>query len=199
MDKSAITLLLEESKNNQQPLTIAYHGGSHPGTIRKILPVRITGEKVRALCSSTNMVKTFVISKIEVVEKGSESEGTTWSQAYVQEETFNSLQEIYTAKREDLLSLGWHIQFDLDSLSLHRTRKNGKPLIGHDVWINYEEYTSDSAYDVETQSFIEVDYRKRIRPYSVRAKGEDTKSYSNLNKAAALFLAHADKLAPGNK
>lgn len=95
--------------------------------------------------------------------------------------------------------MGWHVEYLEDLISLHRIRKNGVPLKGDDVSLEYEEYTCDVIFDFDTGRSVETDHRKKTRPYSVRAKGENTKSYSNLNKAAVLFLAHAEKLSPNKK
>ena len=58
--------LIEASKTGEI-ITIVYHGGSQPGTKRDISPIRVSKTEVRARCLVTEELRTFKLSKLEIV------------------------------------------------------------------------------------------------------------------------------------
>ena len=51
--------------------------------------------------------------------------------------------------------------------------------------------------DEQDEVLPEENFRKRQRPWIVRAKNHNTSTYSSLDKATEMFLQHARNLAPG--
>ncbi|HKI61824.1 MAG TPA: hypothetical protein VKA31_05975 [Mariprofundaceae bacterium] len=97
--------------------------------------------------------------------------------------------------RDTLDGMGWHIKLGEEFISLHRVRKNGSPLKGSDVSLSYEQMAYDLVVDKDGEIHRE-NYRLRKRPWTVRAKNRQSKSYSNQDRAAEYFMEMASELAP---
>jgi predicted DNA-binding transcriptional regulator YafY len=186
---------LVQATETAEVLEIIYHGGSQPGKSRKIAPISVKDGKVRARCYSSNAVKVFNLDKIELAVTQSSEE---WEAGRVEPIQYNSLSEIYDQNVEQLKQLGWHVIISDSELTLHRVRKNGNPLKGRDVQLYYEEYSSDLVVGLDGE-LREENVRKRSRPFGVRAKNFETKTFSTLDKAAPIFMAQAKKLSPESK
>ena len=115
-------------------VTIKYHGGSSPGTVREIMPVKIENDRVRARCYTSDAVKSFMFNKIELISKPIHQldEADVWDGRSRGEEEFFEIPEkaadICTDKHEALKSIGWMISFyengrDEFALCLHRPKK----------------------------------------------------------------------------
>ncbi len=59
--------LLSEAAQNGEILHVIYAGGSSPGSVRQIVPVKIEGDKVRARCIKSNKTKLYLIEKIGIM------------------------------------------------------------------------------------------------------------------------------------
>jgi len=191
----SIVKRLREAADAGEVIKVIYHGGSQPGSIREIIPISISNGKVRAMCYTSNAEKTFFISKIELYNSGEGSNETMWNPDLVSTPKFAGLHEFHELRTSELNNLGWHINNEDNSLSLHRRFKNGKPLRGSDVSLDYEEYTYDSVVYGE-DDIRQENLRKRQRPWVVRAKHMETKTYGKLDKAAELFMEQAKLLSP---
>lgn len=176
-------------------LKIVYEGGSQPGATREIAPMSIHGDKVQAHCYTSNAIKQFRIEKIKILDGNVQAGVPTWQPGQATVERYESLSSLLASTRATLVRLGWHIENTEASLSLHRRRKNGTPLKGYDVWLLYEEYAYDSVLGLDGEIHKE-NVRKRQRPWTVRGKDQETKSFGALDKAAELFLELAKLLAP---
>ena len=66
MSESAVRERLQRAIGTGELIGIVYHGGSQPGAFREIAPLQIDADKVRARCYSSNAVKVFSLSKIEL-------------------------------------------------------------------------------------------------------------------------------------
>jgi len=183
---------LVQATETAEVLEIIYHGGIQPGKSRKIAPISVKDGKVRARCYSSNAVKVFNLDKIELAATQSIEE---WEAGRVEPIQYSSLGEIYDQNVEQLKQLGWHVIIGDSELTLHRMRKNGNPLKGSDVQLYYEEYSSDLVVGLDGE-LREENVRKRSRPFGVRAKNFETKTFSTLDKAAPIFMAQAKKLSP---
>lgn len=64
--------------------------------------------------------------------------------------------------------------------------------------LDYEEYTYDLVAGADGEVH-EENMRKRERPWTVRGKNQDTKTYGHLDKAAEVFMEWAASLAPSTK
>lgn len=188
---------LNEATETAEVLDIIYHGGSQPGKTRKIAPIEIKGEKVRARCYASNAVKTFIMEKIELISESYAKKGEEWEVGKVDFVNFDSLQQVYEEYIDQLQKLGWHVNVNDSELTLHRVRKNGNPLKGHDVQLYHEEYSFDLVMGLDGE-FSEENRQKRTRPFGVRAKNFSTKTFSVLGKAVPIFLEQAEKLSPKN-
>ena len=184
---------LKEASENGEIVQIIYHGGSQPGTLREIAPISIKSGKGRARCLRSHAVKSFVIEKIVIVDRNKPLDVMEWQpNANKPLLQYNSIAELLEKKREFLNRLGWHIQSDEDYVSLHRRSKNGKPLKGSDVSLNYEEYT----YFGDDGEFHADEKRKKIKPWTLRGKNKDTRTYGNFDAAANVFIDWAESMTP---
>ena len=188
---------LVEAAETAEVLEIIYHGGSQPGRSRKIAPVSVEGGKVRARCYSSNAVKVFNIDKITLASESGQA-NEEWGAGKLIAINFSSLNDVYDENIGTLKQLGWYVNINESELTLHRVRKNGNPLKGHDVQLYYEEYSSDLVMGMDGE-FREENIRKRTRPYGVRAKNFETKTFGALDKAAPIFIEQAKKLSPESK
>jgi TM2 domain-containing membrane protein YozV len=56
-----------EAKANGEIVNIAYRGGNQPGTQRQIFPLKIKGGEVRARCIASGEIKTYYISRMQLI------------------------------------------------------------------------------------------------------------------------------------
>lgn len=186
---------LRKAIESGEVLKVIYHGGSQPGSLREIAPISINNGKVSARCYTSNAVKSFAVEKIVIVEGETQSKAAEWQPGLVTPEKYGSVSKLLQNEQNLLVQLGWHIEHDNNHLSLHRKFKTGKPLKGSDVSLFYEEYTYDLVAGLDGETH-EENIRKRQRPWTVRGKDQDTKTYSHLDKAAEVFIEWAKLLAP---
>ncbi len=182
-----LTQKIEEAIGAGVVLRIRYFGGSSPGSEREISPISLSGEKVRARCLLKNVVKTFDLTKMELVVSGEES--VLAKNQTIVDPIFSTLQEIFESRRSYFEDLGWTIMLEENKLSLHRTFKNGRLIKTPDVALNFEEFSPDMI-------IREENINPRARPWVVRAKNKDTKTFGLFPKAQSLFNELAKELAP---
>ena len=177
-------------------LKVVYNGGSQPGALREIAPISIKNGKVRARCFSSHAVKLFMVEKIKVIEGEENPPAAEWSSNAKPTHRYESVIELLEKEKTFITDLGWHIENDKDCLSLHRRFKNGKAMKGSDVSLDYEEFTYDLVVGLDGE-LHEENMRKRQRPWTVRGKNQDTRTFGSLEKAAEVFMEWAKLLAPG--
>ncbi len=183
---------LMEAIENGKPLRVRYFGGSSPGSERELQPLSLKDGKVRARCLSSGDTKTFIVEKMELALEGIPSAlAVTISPSVA---VFSSVDEFMAHQAITLQKLGWVVQSDGESISLHRTFKNGKLIQTPDVALQFIPVASDSIFDGE--NFYEANVRDRSRPWVVRAKNQRTKTFGDFTKAQLLFLEFARSLAP---
>ncbi len=197
MDHDATKQRLLDAIKSGEVLRVVYHGGSQPGTLRQIAPVALAddGLLLRARCYASNSIKEFALHKIVIVESDEQAATITPWQADFEPAHIGTLGNLFDASKAKFEAVGWHIEKDEHRLSLHRCLKNGKPLKSADVALNFEEFTFDLIVHADGQVH-EENRRLRARPWVVRGKKKDTKTFSELDKAAAVFLDWAEELAP---
>ena len=188
---------LQEAIDAAEIVRIIYNGGSQPGTLRDIAPMSISNGKVRARCINSNTVKSFMVELIQVVDGKENPKTTEWSPNAKPTTQYEFLSEVLEKEKNLLSGLGWHIENDRNRISLHRRFKNGNPMKGSDVSLDYEAFTYDSVLGPDGE-LHEENRRKRQRPWSVRGKNKHTNSYASLDKAAKLFIEWAKLLSPSN-
>ncbi|RLJ20780.1 hypothetical protein DJ031_04530 [bacterium endosymbiont of Escarpia laminata] len=175
-------------------IQIIYHGGSQPGTSRQIAPMSIKNGKVRARCYNSNAIKQFMIEKVELVNEETPPKTTNWNRDVAAIPHYKSIESLLEKTADTLTALGWHIERNLDRISLHGRFKNGKPKKGADISLAFEEYTWIDFVDEDGNEFKEATGKKK-RPWCVRST-ETTKSFGSLDKAAAAFMKYAELSAP---
>lgn len=169
---------LQQAGNTNSVLTIVYHGGSQPGTKRRIQPIKITPEEIRAAELSTGQVKRFKVSKIEIVSD--DHSAKEYIPGAKLEPEYTNLIESLEKKVPTMEALGWHVRLCKSQVSVHRYFKNGKPRKGADAGILF---SGDSG----------------VRPWYVWGPDlPSARTFSNLGNAVRLFLKQANSHAPKN-
>ena len=103
------------------PIMIKYNGGSRPGTIRSIIPTKISGDRVFAFCEEGNSNKSFMLAKIEL--QGVDGPGYSENRPLSDED---ALHEVFVLYHEQWAAKGWYVEHGKDYISLFRRYKNGK-------------------------------------------------------------------------
>lgn len=187
-----IVAALENAIDCGATLRVRYFGGSSPGGEREIQPISVKDGKVRARCLLSGETKTFVVDKMELVVEGSTSIlASTLPPPVV---IYESVDDFFANQTATLQGLGWIVQREGESISLHRAFKNGKVIQSPDVALQYETTASDLVFDGE--AVFETNHRDRARPWVVRAKKQTTKIYGDFGKAQITFLDFAKSLSP---
>ena len=177
---------------NVETLRIRYFGGSNPGAERDLVPVSVSEGKVRAVCMSSNETKTFALVKMELVVDGVPS---VLSSDYPPASPAHAtIREYAACEQENWSQLGWSMKFVDSVLSLHRSFKNGKVIQTPDIELRFEPIEFDLVFDGD--KVAETNHRERSRPWVLRAKGQTTKTFGDIEKAQIAFSAFANSLAP---
>lgn len=177
---------------NGEALRVRYFGGSSPGSERELQPLSVKDGKVRALCTLSGETKTFVVEKMElVIDDVASALAATLPPPVSLYPTIDEFAANHTASFQEQ---GWTILYEGQSLSLHRTFKNGKLIQNPDVALQFETVTHDLVFDGE--QVLEANHRDRSRPWIVRAKNQNTKTFGDFGKAQEAFLKFAKTFAP---
>ncbi len=186
---------LSKAIESEETLKIIYQGGSQPGTLREIIPLNINKDKVWAKCLKSNSVKCFVIDKIIIIEKEEGSNIPEWKLGLTQFKHYISLEDFFDKKKTLLNELGWYVKKGKDFISLHRRFKNGKVIKHPDVSLWFEEINYYYYVDTSGRERKKI-LGKRQRPWVVRGKNQNTRTFSTLDKAAKVFIEWAKLLSP---
>jgi len=193
--------ILQEALDTGEVIKVRYFGGSNPGAerelvIRKMLP----NGYVRCFCLRDNMEKTFFLNKIEIAGMSSEDfvnkESSDFLSNYQNTNQFSLPFESLDMPRVlcDFIRKNWqawisselHINVEVNSLSLHQKRKDGKPMKKFVIHLQYEDmryYTTDYSGKKPIALF-----RKNEKPWMVQAAGETTISFVDFDKAEQHFM-----------
>ena len=171
---------LSEAIETGEILSVIYHGGSQPGSVRQLSPIKVTSREVRARDVSSNAVKTFLVAKMELI-------GSILTTKQYDPNVINgnvepaSIEEAFQNQVEKLKGIGWHVELEKDSISLHSYFKNGKVRKGADVGITkYDENPS--------------------RPFYVYGPSlASARTFGKLSSAIELFNEESKTHAPNNK
>ena len=193
---SAIVSALLAAKDNGKALSIRYHGGSQPGAARQIYPLSISGDMVRAQCVTSQAVKLFSVSRMELIDGPIPPDMQIWQRPARREVTFVTLAEVREHFRDQLESWGWTLLTGDTEIALHRRFKNGKLRKEADVVLCFEtEYLAEAWIDVDGSEHQEL--KKRARPWLIVGKGgRFLRAYSDVDKATDLFIEQARLQAP---
>ena len=85
-----------------------------------------------------------------------------------------------------------------EHLSLYSHFKNGKIRKTPDIVLSFEALTSDGINIIFSSDSINAEevIKERVRPWGIRAKKEQTKTYGSLDKASEQFLEWANLYKP---
>jgi len=172
---------------------IVYHRGSQPGTVREIAPIEITSEDVKARDLASGIDKTFKLAHIELADSGAKARAYDPS-APPLVQPVQTVSAALGPQVAALQALGWHVELTEHRISLHRFFKNGKPRMGYDVTMGFDEFTVDAFVDDDGQGLQTVT-RSSKRPFNVSSAAMPTRTFVSLSGAIALFLDQARQLA----
>ena len=169
-------------------IKIKYQGGSQPGAIREIAPRSVSGDRVRALCLATSRIKTFMLSKMELLQ--AESTGT-YNPDFVKPE-FSSLSEGLEHYKQALEIEGRVMKYDDREAGIYRCFKNGSLRKTPDVCIQFHEMTYDYT-DVDDDGNLVDVMKANTRPWYVRSNlSGSTSTFSVLSGAIEKFVEFAN-------
>jgi len=203
--------LLKEAIETGEIIQVHYFGGSKPGSVRKISPVKILDDKVRARCIETGAVKTFIIAKMEIYIPGVEPTLKVEKQFTLPE--FRTISEIFDYSKYTLESQGWVVRSNETQISLHSKFKNGNLRKTPEVSLDFEEFEFifpepdygdpnldwDELFEIKVidgDALEEAEKKPRTRPWIVRAKSKDTITYGKSSRALKRFMEWSEELAP---
>ena len=172
-------------------IRVVYHGGSQPGSVREIAPVRVFDDEVDALCVASGERKTFKLDRIEIPAAGALLTEFV-AEAGTQDD--RPLEVVFREALPELHALGWHVAMEGSSIRLQALGffKNGKPRKPRDIVVlSYEELMHDYI-DFDGKEVM----RKSARPYSVRSERTSTRTFAQRWKAILVFWEEARALAP---
>ena len=152
MDIEALKQRLQETIGTGEVLNIIYHGGSEPGNARQVMPKQLDGDILRALCLTSQRVKGFNISKVELAK----TDQTTYTGSKPQEEAPQepeSLEAGMSPYLAELEILGWGIGRRTNQLGLFECFKNGKLKKHPTLYIGYEEEAKLKKWQITGHSF----------------------------------------------
>lgn len=178
-----VTAHLQQVIDLNSQTTIIYHGGSTPGSARRISPIEIKEGTLVARCHESNARKTFKLDKIELATSqeifpySPPEDRTAWSFA---EHLAVHIQAIEVA--------GWHIEKTDDSLSVYRFFKNGKPRKTPFASIWFSEFTAEGGWDMEAMQPTQTE-KPSTSPWKVSVGESATRSFKHLDRAVAAFIA----------
>lgn len=187
---------LKAAIEDAEVLRVTYTGGSQPGAEREIAPISIKNDKVRARCYTSGAVKLFVIDKISIIEA---STGESWNHDRAGQPRYASADDIAKNHLVEWGEQGWTVEVGDHYISFHQAGKRGKVLKTPTIYLTYEAETYESVYNMETDDFEEHNRRPRTRPWILRGKGYETKTFKHLDAVAETLKQWACALAPNDQ
>ena len=183
--KSEIEILNLALQNNS-PLRVEYHGGSQPGTVREIIPVKLGSDEVRAFDTASNRAKIFKLAKLEIVRGDTPITYGTATQQF-DDSAGQAIGDVFSPLVMELERMGWSVKTETDSVALYRKFKNGKWRKRPDVELSYASEIVDIILDEHGRQFSES--RPSKRPYRVASKGfGSARTFTKLASAAKSFM-----------
>jgi hypothetical protein len=169
---------MEEGIANGEWFEIVYHGGSNPGAKRKIAPIKILGDQVRARCYTSNAVKPFVLAKIDILAVGQEAATVPqWAPGGNPDDLAGvvDVRDIHRVCNEALAAKGWVVRLsELDEgweLELFARWKNGKLRKTPTHVLGYFHTTSDASHIYDPKPVpVRTNIRPRVRPWTLKGK-----------------------------
>lgn len=169
-------------------LRVVYLGGSHPGSVRDIVPLNVfeDGAKVWAYdvnAQGKKVRKCFSLEKIRRAEEGAVVDEVPYQPP---EPTYASMDELEAAVRALVEPRGWGVMRDGDNIRVHRCTKRGDRLLKHPSFVlEYSDMVRDDVcyYDPDIDEFVEPPLHKTNRPWLT-----DKRRFKHFEKAAQAFI-----------
>lgn len=162
----SLNAIFEAAISAGAEIDIIYQGGSHPGAVRTVLPLRITDGLLRARDSATGQSKSFKLELITLPEKEASDDLDLSFRNY------HSIQDILFLEQKLILRSDLIVLADRFHIRLFKTEKDSisdAPLFS----IGYQKYRQDSG----------LHKTENLRPWICNGS-----SYDTLQQAAEAFV-----------
>ena len=176
--------LIRDAIENGQRITVIYFGGTTPGQARDIEPISLSGDKLRALCVASQMIKSFSLSKIRA-SPNNEPPPTYATPSH--SDTYTSFEEFSARYLPELQGQGIAVSAGNHFLYVHHRLKNGKPRKSVAVGIKYERTISDLIFNEITGEVVSEE-RERTRPWIVINAAGNSRLFKDAAAAQVAFL-----------
>jgi hypothetical protein len=177
---------LQAAVDAGEMIAIIYHGGSHPGVVRRVLPVRVTEDAVWAIEADGEQRKQFKLAKVELAPDGVEPQNLS-DEPVDEPATLDDALEPYAG---ELAASPWAVVRAPTHAALHGRFKNGKLRKTSKLAIAYNEpSTTRAEVDWETGKLVEVErpITGAERPWSVSGSGGRWQ-YKKVSSAVQRFM-----------
>lgn len=200
-----IITLLHQAIINGDIVSIIYNGGSHPGKSRKLIPLSVTDEDLKAMDPSARIPKTFKLNKIASASLLSGVGVSNPNVAPVvlaeipQTPAFETLAEYAAYLAPEFREAGWNMIETDDFLGVGTFFKNGKPRKSTNISIQFCDRSIETVFDWESG---ETSAQPRIlngreRPWVVSSwHQQQSKSFTQLQRAMDAFVKEVRASSP---
>ena len=114
-----------------EALTAIYHGGTQPGTKRRISLIRFVDQRTLSWCFNAKDYRKFRWKRLELVPHDHPVPDYAKNVCDQAGELLSSwqmsLKEMLGPSIRQLEEMGWHVQIGKEAMSVHLRRQNGKP------------------------------------------------------------------------
>lgn len=191
---SYVNQRIEAAIQSGEILTVTYNGGSTPGKVRELVPVRFEGgDKVRARCLESGTTKCFVIEKLSIInDQTGEISFGSYSEP---EPIYKDLQTVFAELNPIINDAGLHIELTQDRITVRRKFKNGKAMKGTIAILEYDEFKTETTFDYQNGELLET-IHKAQRPWYVACDGKNSITFKYLDNAAGRFVMWVKQMVP---
>ncbi len=180
MSPTLLAAKLNAAARAGTPVTIVYRDDGRERTHR-VVPIAATDRVLRARDVSSNVVRVFLLAQVTIVEEIEDAPAAAATPPDPPSEA-----GVLGAAVDELRLLGWHVSLSSERLAVHGRFANGEPLSVATVWIARNAGTLDGGLS-----------RRLQRPWTIVGPGiPRARSFADLDKAMALFMATARAHAP---
>jgi hypothetical protein len=200
--------ILSNAVSTGELVSIIYHGGSQPGTIREIRAIKVSQTAVWAYDDTvkhdgTEQAKQFLLSKIEIPSKNAGAIPTYDPNAITIEDS-HTIREIFEPKIDQFQAMGWYVELSENEIALHYYFKNGKVRKAAAIVLRFDEFITDLVFDEDKwiagikdgNSDFAEEKRKSKRPYHVVSPAYQGSGFAKLSHALEVFLAESERHKP---
>jgi hypothetical protein len=193
---------LDNARQTGEVVTVAYAGGSNPGSSRRLIIASCSDDSFRAFDETQRVAKSFKLAKILWIKDQSGKEVVnpqSVTDPIPRAPNLATLAEYVDSLRERLMSQGWHIHQSESFFGVGGYFKNGKPNKTASIAITYFLPTTETVYDLDKDDFVEVkrEITGRERPWRVDSHTQKQgKTFSKLHAAMEFFVTEVENSNP---